>query len=288
MLRSRHSIWFMACLAATLCGCGTDAIEIAPTDVVPTAGDPVPGGRAARDDDPIPNRQAIQASEKESASQEALPDDWFEDVTARSGVDFTYRNGREAGRFYLIESFGGGAALLDFDRDGDMDLFLVGGGTISGEGGSVETGSGETGSGKTGKIDGRSSGLFRNDGEWHFADVTAPCGLTEPPGYSQGCAITDFNTDGFPDLLVTCYGRTRLYVNQGDGTCAEVTDWAQPAREGFATAAAFGDADRDGFPDLMLAFYTDWTPETDVVCHSLKGPRDLCGPTSYKGTMCRF
>lgn len=207
------------------------------------------------------------------ADRELQADDWFEDVTERTGVRFAYQNGREAGKYFLIESFGGGAALVDFDGDGDLDLFVTGGGTISAN--------------PAGTIAGLPSSLQRNDGDWQFVDVARAAGLTVPPDYSQGCAVVDFNVDGFPDLFVCCYGRSRLYRNLGDGTFAEAADDVLPAR-GWGTAAAFADVDRDGFPDLFLARYNEWTPERDVACYSPAGVRDLCGPSAYPGTTCRF
>src|SRR4029077_8580720 len=111
---------------------------------------------------------------------------------------------------------GGGTTLVDFDLDGDVDLFVAGGGAISSE----------TGPSKISPVGGLPSALFLNGRNWQFVDVTVTAGFAEPPGYSQGCAVTDFNTDGFPDLLVTCVGRTRLYANQGDGTFHEIDDWA--------------------------------------------------------------
>lgn len=198
------------------------------------------------------------------------PGDWFEDVTEKCGVRFTHRNGREAGLFYMIESFGGGAAAVDFDRDGDCDLFIAGGGTLS--------------KNAPDSIRGLPSALFRNNGEWSFTDVSNVSGLARPADYSQGCAVTDFNVDGFPDLFLCCYGRSRLYRNCGDGTFVEVIDSALPQHD-WATAASFADLDRDGLPDLVVARYTDWCVANDVKCNE-RGIRDLCGPTSYAGTTC--
>ncbi len=130
--------------------------------------------------------------------------------------------------------------------------------------------------------------LFRNDGDFHFSEQTTPAGLDLPIEYSQGCAVTDYNADGFPDLFVCCYGRSRLYANLGDGTFVEATTASQLPAEGWGTAAAFGDLDRDGLPDLMLARYTDWTPATDIVCYNKLNQRDLCGPNSYPGVTAQF
>jgi hypothetical protein len=214
-----------------------------------------------------PDRQQIPKT------REARPDDWFEDMTEKSGVDFTYRNGREAGRFLMIESFGGGCAMLDFDLDDRVDLYLAGPGTISKE--------------EPLRIGGEPGALYRNLGEWRFTNVSQIAGLDVACDYSQGCASADYNGDGFPDLLVCAYGRTRLFVNLGDGTFEELGAECGLPTEGFNTAAAFGDFDRDGLPDLMTVRYTDWSPETDVICHGgVEQARDLCGPTSYPTTPC--
>src|SRR3954452_3589941 len=126
---------------------------------------------------------------------------WFEDVTAASGVHFTYRNGEEAGHFAILESLGGGIALLDYDRDGLLDIFIPGGGHFEGR-----------------KVLGHPGGLYKNLGNFQFKDVTAEVGLGRPVQYSHGVAVADINRDGYPDLLVTGYDRLTLYLNVPDGT----------------------------------------------------------------------
>ena len=245
---------------AALAGCETQ---------VPSVASPASDDHAAI---PVPDREA-NSTENAGPLPAAQPDDWFEAVTDRTGIQFVHRNGREAGRFFLIESFGGGAAVVDIDHDGDVDLFVTGGGTISPIPGD--------------EIGGLPSGLFRNEGDWHFSDVAALAGVSAPPGYSQGCAAADFDADGFVDLLVCCYGGCRLYHNLGDGTFLAAEAAAIPAT-GWATAAAFGDLDRDGFPDLLVARYADWSVDRDVSCFGPGEVRDLCGPTAYDGTSCLF
>ena len=88
----------------------------------------------------------------------ATPEDWFEDVTSKTGIEFAYRNGRNAGRFLMIESFGGGVAAVDYDLDGLVDLFVTGGGSISGE--------------SPVQIQGLPPALFRNHGHWSFSSTT--------------------------------------------------------------------------------------------------------------------
>src|SRR5262249_40570393 len=126
----------------------------------------------------------------------------FEDVTAASGIDFTYRNGQEAGLFAILESLGGGVGLLDYDGDGLLDVFLPGGGYFAGP--------------NKNEIKGYPCRLYKNLGNWHFKDVTAEAGLGGISHYTHGCAIADYDRDGWPDLLVTGYGRLALFHNEPD------------------------------------------------------------------------
>src|SRR5205807_2322137 len=111
--------------------------------------------------------------------------------------DFTYRNGEEADYHTLLESLGGGVALLDYDGDGLLDIFLTGGGSLEGR-----------------QIRGHPSRLYKNLGNWKFQDVTGAAGLDGPLFYTHGCAAGDYDRDGWPDLLVTGWGRLALYHNE--------------------------------------------------------------------------
>src|SRR6476620_3623508 len=104
---------------------------------------------------------------------------WFEDVTARAGIDFTYRNGEDAGHFAIIESLGGGVALFDFDNDGRIDILLPGGGRYDGK-----------------TVLGHPGRLYRNLGGWKFEDVTKAVGLDVAFQYSHGAAAFDYDCDG--------------------------------------------------------------------------------------------
>ena len=202
------------------------------------------------------------------------PDDWFEDVTARTGIESTYQNGREAERFFILESLGGGVAMVDFDLDGDLDLAFSGGGGFTKDDPVV--------------ISGRASLFYRNDGDWQFAERTAATRLDETPHYSHGFTVVDYDSDGWPDLFLSCYGHSRLYRNQGDGTFAEaLTPEAFPAN-GWGTSAGWGDIDRDGHPDLYLGHYLDWDPSKEQVCKDALGRRDVCGPAKYPGAVGKF
>lgn len=252
----------LICCLSAIHGCGAGNQSPSPGTGSPTS--------AAR---PVPlpgTDQRVPFVEPPPAGIQS--NDWFEDVTDRTGVRFTYQNGRESGRLYMIESFGGGVAAIDFDRDGDIDLFITGGGTISAQ--------------VAGKVSGLRSALYRNAGDLQFVDATVSGRLDNPSDYSQGCAVIDFDVDGFPDVFVCCYGRSRLYQNLGDGTYLEIEDYYTSPTKNWHTAASFADFDQDGLPDLFVARYAEWSPDRDVKC-STKGLRDLCGPSSYAGTICQ-
>jgi len=227
--------------------------------------------------------RGVASTAHHSNSREALvpaidvtrADDWFDDVTEQTEIRFAYRNGREAERFYLIESFGGGVAMVDYDLDGDVDLFFTGGGRFSAAPSPPQ-------------ISGLPAGFYRNQGDWRFSDEAPQVGLDEPVDYSLGCTVTDYDGDGFPDLFQCCYGRSRLYRNRGDGTYLDATSAEQLPAMGMATAAVWADVDRDGLPDLFLARYVDWTPDTNVHCLSSLGIRDQCGPNFYDATVALF
>ena len=128
---------------------------------------------------------------------------YFQDATPGSGIDFTFHNGEEADNCALLESLGGGVALLDFDGDGLLDIFVTGGGHFAGPDGKL--------------IQGLPCKLYKNLGNWKFQDVTAQVGLDRAWFYNHGCAVGDYDCDGWPDLLVTGYGGLALFHNEDDG-----------------------------------------------------------------------
>ena len=191
----------------------------------------------------------------------------FIDVTLQSGVTFTYRNGQEADNAAIVESLGGGVALVDYDGDGDMDLFFPGGGEF----------------GPDQQIHGRPSALFRNDGGWRFTEVTQLAGVSRAPYYSHGIAAGDFDSDGFPDLLVTGYGGLQLFQNQGDGTFQEVSASAGLNDRLWSSSAAWGDFNGDGHLDLYVTHYVNWSFKNHPYCAGpKKGQREVCPPREYQ------
>jgi enediyne biosynthesis protein E4 len=207
----------------------------------------------------------------------SLPD-LFEDRTAESGIDFTYHNGEEADHGSMLESLGGGVALLDYDGDGLLDVFLTGGGYFDGP--------------DKQQIKGLPCRLYKNLGGWRFRDVTREAGLDgladgRPWFYSHGAAVADYDNDGWPDLLVTGWGRLALFHNEADGNggrrFADVTAKAGLLRDDpfWSTGAAWGDLDGDGYPDLYVCQYLDWSFAKHPACSYDGKHRDVCSPKAF-------
>lgn len=191
----------------------------------------------------------------------------FADVTERSTIRFTYRNGQESGHYAILELLGGGVGMTDYDNDGDMDLFVPGGGRYKTDD----------------EIAGLSAGLFRNEGGWRFSARASEAGIESAPWYSHGAAVGDFDNDGFTDVLITGYGGLLLFQNQGDGTYRQVAQDAGLSDSMWSSSAAWGDVNGDGNPDLYVAHYVDWSLNNNPIC---PGPepsrRDVCPPRRFE------
>ena len=158
----------------------------------------------------------------------------------------------------------GGVGLLDFDKDGLLDVFCV-------DGGSVDPAIARAPAHR----------LFRNLGQWRFEDVTSRAGILVPDGFGMGCAIGDFDGDTWPDIYVTQLGSNRLFRNRHDGTFEDVTQKAGVGVRSWSTSAAFLDFDSDGHLDLFVANYIRWSPAIEMQCFSYGGRRDYCSPVNY-------
>src|SRR4051812_39576511 len=160
----------------------------------------------------------------------------FTDVTALTGVAFVHENSPTTNK-YLIETMGGGVALVDVDNDGWLDVFFTNGAKLQDP---------MPPDGSPAKSDPRFwNRLYRNNRNGTFTDVTQKAHVAGT-GYSMGVASGDYDNDGFDDLYVTQYGSNLLYHNNGDGTFSDVTTRAGVAAEGWSSSAGFFDFDNDG------------------------------------------
>ncbi len=190
----------------------------------------------------------------------------FTDVAQQAGLREPVIYGEVEGKTYILEVVGCGAALLDYDNDGWIDLFVP------------------TGTRLAGAPPGTTNRLYKNNRDGTFTDVTEKAGLVHT-GWASAVTVGDFNNDGFEDIFLTCYGHNLLYRNNGDGTFTDVTEKAglRGARVQYGSGCTWVDYDRDGHLDLFVATYLDTTleklpkPGDNPDCN-WKGVPVNCGP----------
>ena len=201
------------------------------------------------------------------AQKSATPFSRFVDVAQAAGLTQPIVYGEPDSFTYIVESMATGCAFFDYDNDGWMDIFILGGRTLAG----TPPGSGNR--------------LYHNNRDGTFTDVTAKSGLSDP-GWAQGVCVGDYNNDGWEDLFLTYYGQNRLYRNNGDGTFTNVTAEAgllyPKAR--YSAGCTFVDYNRDGHLDLFVSNYleidlaTAPKPSLDVPNCNYEGVAINCGP----------
>jgi hypothetical protein len=197
----------------------------------------------------------------------------FVDRAAEQGLSFSYWNGM-SGQYYYPEIIGGGAALFDFDNDGDLDVFLPQGAPL---------GTGKPTLPPPAQPGGR---LFRND-RMRFVDVTEASGIRSLV-YGTGVATGDVDNDGDLDLYVLAFGANQLWKNRGDGTFEDASRAAGVDDPRFSLSASFADLDRDGRLDLYVANYVDFAVEQNIVCYAPSSRRDYCGPSAFPSALDRL
>jgi hypothetical protein len=193
----------------------------------------------------------------------------FADRTSAVGLSFITTYGNKDTSTYILETTGAGAAFLDFDGDGRLDIYLVNGRTLRPDGEPPR------------------SALFRNQGDGRFGDVTARAGVGRS-GWGQGVAVGDVDNDGAVDLYLTFFGENVLYRNNRDGSFSDITASAGVAAGGWSTSAAFADYDKDGDLDLYVARYVDFDLERAPLPGSQPNCRYaglpvMCGPRGLPG-----
>lgn len=193
----------------------------------------------------------------------------FTDITSPAGIHFIHNSGA-FGKKYLPETMGSGVCFIDYDNDGWQDILFVNSMDWPGH-----------------RKHPSYPALYHNNHNGTFTDVTRQAGL-DVEMYGMGCAVGDYDNDGYDDIYITAVGKSHLFHNLGNGKFEDVTARAGVASPGFATSAAWFDYDHDGKLDLVVDHYVQWSPATDQTC-SLDGKhKSYCTPELYKGESIRL
>ncbi|MFQ5551994.1 MAG: FG-GAP repeat domain-containing protein, partial [Gemmatimonadales bacterium] len=196
----------------------------------------------------------------ESERSRASTDSFFTDISLNVGLDFVHEAGEDSS-FHMPEIGGAGVAFLDFDNDGDLDIYLVNGGFHADPSRRV------------------ANRLYRQD-DGRLIDVTAESGLGDT-GYGMGVAVGDIDNDGFVDVYVSNHGLDALYRNLGNGSFADITTHAGIANPHWSSSVVMFDFNRDGLLDIYVTNYLRL--DASVTCPDLAGRPDYCGPASFDG-----
>jgi len=197
----------------------------------------------------------------------------FQDVTHSAGLDSWRHLMGGLQKKYILETNGSGVALIDYDNDGWLDIYIVNGSTYKA---------------MDGKEPAPHAALFHNNHDGTFTDVAAKAGVTNDR-WGFGVTIGDFDNDGWPDIFVANFGKNRLYHNNHDGTFTDVAEKAGVALGNWSSGAAWGDYDGDGRLDLFVSGYIHYEldkqpdPESGSAFCSLRGFSVPCGPRGMPG-----
>ncbi len=200
----------------------------------------------------------------------------FQDIARQAGLTRWKHVSGTPSKQSLLETIGSGVALLDYDHDGWLDIYLVNGSTFQA---------------LDGKATPPQAALFHNNRDGTFTNVAAAAGVTNDR-WGVGVAVGDYDNDGWPDIYVTNYGENRLYHNNHDGTFTDVAEKAGVALGGWSTGATFGDYDGDGFLDLFVPGYVHFVREGSAVASSAnqtavgcqyRSTQVACGPRGMQG-----
>ena len=200
----------------------------------------------------------------------------FKDITESSGLSAWHHHMGHPVKDYILDAIGSGVALIDYDNDGWLDIYLVNGSTYEA---------------LSGKAEAPHAALFHNNHDGTFTDVAVKAGVTnERWGY--GAAVGDYDNDGWPDLYVANYGKNRLYHNNHDGTFTDVGEKAGIQLGNWSTGPSFGDYDGDGKLDIFVPGYVHYDvnnppiPGSKAVGYancSFRGFQTYCGPRGLPG-----
>jgi enediyne biosynthesis protein E4 len=200
----------------------------------------------------------------------------FQDISEKAGLTTWHHRMGNPEKKFIIETTGSGVALLDYDHDGWLDIYLVNGSTYEA---------------LDGKAEPPHAALFHNNHDGTFTDVTAKAGIANDR-WGYGVAVGDYDNDGWPDLYVTNFGKNRLYHNNHDGTFTDVAEQAGVTLGNWSTGASFGDYDGDGRLDLFVPGYVHYDmshppiPGSEAVGFAFceyRGTNVMCGPRGLEG-----
>ncbi len=193
----------------------------------------------------------------------------FQNIAEKAGLTKWREHTGTPQKKYILDTVGAGVALLDYDHDGWLDIYLVTGSTYDA---------------MSGKTTPPHAALFHNNHDGTFTDVAEKAGVTNDR-WGEGVAVGDFNNDGWPDIYVTNFGKNRLYRNNHDGTFTDVAEKAGVTLGNWSTGATFGDYDGDGRLDLFVPGYIhyDIAHPTDLNSCVFRGVRVMCGPKGLSG-----
>jgi len=200
----------------------------------------------------------------------------FQDISEQAGLTrWTHKMGTPQKK-YIIETNGSGVCLIDYDNDGWLDIYVVNGSTFDA---------------LDGKETAPHAALFHNNHDGTFTDVSAKAGVTNDR-WGIGCAVADYDNDGWPDIYVTNWGKNRLYRNNHDGTFTDAAEKAGVTLGNWSTGATWGDYDGDGRLDLFVPGYVHFDRNNlpsggengvpDMFC-TFRGVAVNCGPRGLKG-----
>lgn len=190
---------------------------------------------------------------------------WFQEISREVGIAFKHEDGR-SGQKYYVEASASGAGWLDFDSDGDLDLYLLNGAATPGS-----------------TLRGTPQNALYENRDGRFYDITERAGVGDT-GYGMGICAGDYDSDGLLDFFITNYGEDRLFRNLGGGRFEEVSRRAGVADARWGTGCAFGDLDGDGDLDLYVAHYVDFQFDQNPFCGDrTRNIRAYCQPSAFDG-----
>ncbi len=184
----------------------------------------------------------------------------FIDATKEAGLDRFHHHSGTPGKATILETMGSGVALLDYDNDGWLDIFLLNGSTIAA---------------LQGKESPLRAMLLHNNHDGTFTDVTEKAGVANER-WGFGVAVGDYDNDGWPDIYVANYGKNRLYRNNRDGTFTDVAEKAGVALGGWSTGPTWGDYDHDGRLDLFVPGYVKFDQDNPPIAGQGRIPANFC------------